>query len=180
LKSISMLLTAIISVIFLNGCVATALEGANIAKDEAKRSKNMAAAEAGDAAAQYAVGKSYCCSPKNQTHGIYDNNKATEYLCKAARQNYAPAAYMLGNIYSGDTVSGLRLLRRVANAVAGDKLDNKAIAYYWYTQAASQNDKDAVKKIAGLDKQNISAFSSPAKTPCTLTEVYGADESKAK
>lgn len=173
-------LTLLLAIVSMTGCVATALEGANVAKDERTRSKNMEAAMAGDAAAQYAVGKSYCCSPNNQVHGIYDNNKATEYLCKSARQNYAAAQYMLGDIYSGKTVHGLRLLRRVANAVAGEAIDNKNIAYYWYTQAANQGDKDAKKKISGLDKLDISAFTSLVTTPCTLVEVYGESESQPK
>ncbi len=170
----------IIMVVLISGCVSTAMEGANIAKDETVRSNNMAAANAGDAEAQYKVGKSYCCSPKNSTHAVYDNNKATEYLCLAARQNYAPAAYKLGNIYSGDTVSGLRLLRRAANAVSGDHLTNKTIAYYWYQQAALNNSEDAKKKLSKLDKQDTSGLTSPATAPCTLKEVYGEAESQAR
>lgn len=168
------------TVISLVGCVSTAMEGANMAKDKTVRSNNMDAANAGDAEAQFKVGSSYCCSPKNTTHGVYDNNKATEYLCMAARQGYAPAANKIGDIYSGDTVSGLRILRRVANAAAADKLDNKIIAYYWYQQAALGKDEDATKTLKKLDKQDTSAFTSQATTPCTLKEVYGDQESQSK
>jgi TPR repeat protein len=98
----------------------------------------------------------------------------------AARQGRAPAGNKIGDIYSGDTVSGLQLLRPVANAVGGEKLDNKIIAYYWYQQSASEKNEDAIKTLKKLDKQNTSVFKSPATTPCTLKEVYGDQESQSK
>ena len=47
---------------------------------------------------------------------FYDNRLATEWLCRSAQQGYAPAQYRLGQVYSGDMVDGVRILRRVVNA----------------------------------------------------------------
>lgn len=166
-------LGAIFIALLLSGCVGVALEGVGVAKDEYNRHDNMEAADAGDAEAQYKVGKSYCCQLQDKTTAIYDNDKATEYLCMSARQDYAPAALEMGNIYSGDVVSGLRLLRRAANLVRSHQFDDEQIAYYWYQQAAANGNADAQKALKKLDEQDISEFSDPATTPCTLEEVFG-------
>jgi hypothetical protein len=54
MKEFKVLMLACAFMLF-SGCVSTAMEGANIAKDESIRSKNISAANAGDVEAQYKV-----------------------------------------------------------------------------------------------------------------------------
>ncbi len=158
----------------LTGCAGAVVESARMANDAAARDNYLAAALAGDAEAQYQVGKSYCCAPSNDADSFYNNRKATEFLCQAARQNHPAAAFEIAKIHSGDTVDGVRLLRRTANLVRGDGLNNRAVAYYWYKQAASHNHSEAVDLLDSLEIQDISHLTSPIKAPCTLDEVHGA------
>ena len=133
----------------------------------------MKAALAGNPEAQYKVGKSYCCAPRNDVDSFYNNRKATEFLCQAARQNHAQAAYELGKIYSGDTIDGLRLLRRAATVVRGDNVTNKSIAYYWFKQAEINGHTEATKELEALGDQDITKFNNPTSAPCTLDEILG-------
>ena len=121
----------------LAGCVGAVTEGANIAKDKVGVSNNIAAAQAGNAEAQYKVGKALCCS-LNEGEGFYDTPKSVGWLCRAAAQRHGPAALKLGEIYSGDTISGARVLRRVAAGVAGSTT-NMTVAYAWLRRADSLN-----------------------------------------
>lgn len=161
----------------LPGCVGVAMEGAHITNATTTRDKYMPAALEGDPEAQFKVGKSYCCAPKNDVDAFYNNRKATEFLCKAARQQHARAAFELGKIYTDDTIDGIRLLRRAATAVRGDDLENKQIAYYWYNQAKLHGYKDAAEAMATMGEQDISQYTDPATTPCTLIEVFGEEKS---
>ena len=157
----------------LTGCVGVAIEGVRMAAAASARSQNMDAALAGDAEAQYRVGMSYCCMPRNDAASFFDNRKATDFLCRAARQKHAAAAYELGKIHAGDTVTGLRLIRRAATWVAGDGVDDKVVAYYWFNRAADWGRTDARHAADQLGAQDISRFTSPATTPCTIDEVQG-------
>lgn len=116
-----------------------------------------------------------CCAPRNDVDGFYNNRKSIEFLCRAARQDHAQAAYELGKIYSGDIIDGLRLLRRAATAIRGDDLSNKTIAYYWFNQARLNGSSKAIKEMKELGTQDISNFVHPATAPCTLAEVVGND-----
>ena len=120
---------------FLTGCAGVVVESSRITYDTTTRNNYVQAAKAGDPEAQYLVGKSYCCTPRNNVDAFYNNSKATEFLCLAARQHHAKAAYELGKIYSGDTINGIRLLRRVVTAIRGDTITNNQVAYYWFKQA---------------------------------------------
>ena len=159
--------------IFLTGCVGTVMEGAHITNDTTTRDKYMTAALAGDTDAQYRVGKSYCCAPKNDVDAFYNNRKATEFLCKAARKHHAKAAFELGKIYSDDTIDGVRLIRRAVTAVRGDNLESRTVAYYWFDQANLYGHPDALDAMNDLGIQDISTFTDPETTPCTLSEVFG-------
>lgn len=167
----------VLVLIFLSGCVGVAMEGAHITNATATRDKYMPAALEGNSEAQYKVGKSYCCAPKNDVDAFYNNHKATEFLCKAARQYHARAAFELGKIYSDDTIDGVRLLRRAVTAVRGDNLEKRPIAYYWFNQARLHGYEGAKEAMESLGDQDISQFSDPLTTPCTLTEVFGEDNS---
>jgi TPR repeat protein len=141
--------------------------------DQLVRDKYMDAALSGDAEAQYRVGLAYCCAPRNNVDAFYNNRKATEFLCLAARQSHPDAAFELGNFHSGDRVDGVRWIRRTANLIRGDGLENRPVAYYWYSQAKSHGNTDAAQRMQELGVQDITRFSTPITTPCTVDEVYG-------
>ncbi|GHD40392.1 hypothetical protein GCM10017083_03620 [Thalassobaculum fulvum] len=115
------------------GCAGVVAEGANIGRDKLIVSNNIEAARSGDAEAQYRVGDALCCSI-DEGQGFYDTPEAVAWLCRAAGQGHGPAAYKLGEIYAGDVVSGVRVLRRVAQKVAGNSTD-RAVAYGWFRRA---------------------------------------------
>ncbi|UTW03724.1 sel1 repeat family protein [Amphritea atlantica] len=160
----------------LFGCAGAVVESARMTNDAVTRDNYLSAALEGDAEAQYLVGKSFCCAPSNDAESFYNNRKATDFLCRAARQKYPAAAFEVAKIHSGDTVEGVRLLRRTANFVRGDNLDNKVIAYYWYSQAAQHGYAEAADLLNQLEKQDTSQFSSPMTAPCTIDEVYGVKQ----
>ncbi len=162
---------SILSILCLSGCVGVVTESTRISYDAAVRNSHMEAALAGDRESQFNVGKSYCCAPRNDAEGFYNNRKATEFLCLAARQNHAEAAYEIGKFYSGDVVNGIRLIRRALNTVRGEDFRNKIVAYYWFNQAKVHGYSEAAEVIENIETQDISRFTDPQSTPCTLSEV---------
>lgn len=162
----------------LGGCVSAAMEGANIAKDKAVYEKHIDAARAGDAKAEYTVGDSLCCS-LGQAKGFYDTRQAVDWLCRSAAQGYAPASRKLGEIYSGDVVHGVRLLRRAAEGVS-DRPEDHVVSYAWFWTASQQGSKessaDAAKqwdKLSNADRTEVhSLLSSGKPLPCRWDEVF--------
>jgi TPR repeat protein len=165
----------------LSGCLAPLIEGAREGYDASKRSSLEAKAAAGDAQAQYDLGKTYCCETGPQIErsiSVYDNQKATEWLCKSALQNYGPAQYKLALIYSGDEISGLRVLLR-ATALFGDKASALPVAWIWASKAADNGtDKAAAlrdsigQKLTTAERASATAALSKWKTvPCVWNDV---------
>jgi TPR repeat protein len=162
------------------GCAGAALEGANIAKDKAEAEANMSAAEAGNAEAQYKVGKSLCCSIDEGGPSFYNTEQAVAWLCKSAAQNYSPAALKLGDIYSGNTVSGMRVMRRAAEKVIQPRT-NPPVAYAWLQRAQALGNADAAEPAAKVwqamtpaQQAEASALgSSKAALPCEWAQVMG-------
>lgn len=136
---------AALMLLSLSGCAGVALEGANIAKDKAEAEANMKDATAGVAEAQYKVGKSLCCSLDEGGPSFYNTEQAVMWLCRAAAQDHGPAAQKLGEIYSGDLVSGARVMRRVAEKVA-DPRTNLAVSYAWFSRARALGVADAANQ----------------------------------
>lgn len=159
----------------MSGCAGVAIESARMTAAASTRNQHMAAALAGDAEAQYRVGKSYCCAPRQDADAFYDTRKATDFLCLAARQQHAAAAYEIGKIHSGDTVQGLRLIRRAATLVVGDAQEEQVVAFYWLDRAAAWGHADARRAADGMGLKAAPPFSDPATTPCTIDEVYGPE-----
>jgi len=126
------------------GCAAAVGEAVHGAKAKSQYDDNIDAANKGDKVAQFKVGEALCCEVDGQT-GAYDTRRSVEFLCRSATQGYAPAMYKLGRIYSGDTVSGVRVLKRVAVAAAAPT--NPPIAYAWFANAQAYGDKDAVDAV---------------------------------
>jgi|MEHZ01.5.fsa_nt_MEHZ011567443.1_1 hypothetical protein len=162
----------------VSGCVGVVSESANIAKDRAVASSNMEGAKKGDRVAQYKVGKSYCCSLDDDKELFYSTEASVAWLCRSARQEYGPAALKLGEIYSGDTISGVRILRRLASKIAGTNTAN-AVAYAWFRKAQDYGESEAQEKSddlwKSLDKKTRaearSYINGEERLPCLLKEV---------
>ncbi|WP_366553509.1 hypothetical protein [Aquibaculum sediminis] len=170
-------LSALPLLILTSGCIGAATEGANIAKDKAVLASNIDDARAGDAEAQYKVGDALCCSV-NEGHGFYDTPESVAWLCKAATQDNAPAAHMLGEIYAGDVVSGVRVLRRVAQRLAGSST-NLPVSYAWLRRAAAGGETEAGEtadelwaKLSRSQRTEAESMAEGRQTlPCTWDEV---------
>lgn len=132
-----------IMLVALAGCAGAAIEGANIVRDKAIVANNIDAARAGNAVAQYKVGEALCCS-LNEGAGFYNTPQSVDWLCQAAAQGHPGSAFKLGQIYSGETVDGVRLIRRVGAAIAGASTDIP-VAYSWFRHAETGGIKDATK-----------------------------------
>ena len=105
--------------LLLTGCGAVAVETATIGWDKMKVRANIDAARAGDPEAQYAVGEALCCSGDTATGTLYSTEDAMKWLCAAAAQGNTNAMLKLGQIFEGDQVDGLRLMRRAMNGGDG-------------------------------------------------------------
>lgn len=135
----------------LSGCVGVVTESANIVKDRAVAFSNIEDAKKGDRVAQYKVGKAYCCSLDDDKKVFYSTEASIAWLCRSAKQEYGPAALKLGEIYSGDTISGVRILRRLASKISGANTSN-AIAYAWFRKAQDYGIAEAQEKSDDLWK----------------------------
>lgn len=146
MKFVGIVLTAAM----LSGCAAVAVQGASRAKDNAEIIGNEDAAAAGDVAAQMKMGDAHCCTIAGAA-GVLNNQKATEWYCKAARQGDRRAKYELGRIYSGDLVRGMNAPAKLGALVTTQR-ENKPLALMWFNLAAEAGDDDAARKAARLSE----------------------------
>jgi hypothetical protein len=166
------------ALIILSGCVGAISETANIAKDKIVISNNIEKAQAGDREAQFKVGNSLCCSIADSNKGFYDTKKSIEWLCRSAESEYGPAAFKIAKIYSGDTVSGVRVIRRITSKIAG-KRSVPAVSYSWFLYAEKYGEKDARKHAdsmwASLDEKEREEareyVTGQKKLPCLWADV---------
>lgn len=132
-----------IAALALPGCVAAGIGGTTYAVKASQRGDLEPKANAGDAEAQYKLGKSHCCMGPG-----FSTQTATEWLCKAAAQDYAPAQYELGRIYAGDLsrtpAPGQKVLR--AALAKSDPITS----YVWFQRAANQGDEKAEDRAARI------------------------------
>jgi TPR repeat protein len=171
---------ALLLLLLLPGCAGVALEGANIAKDKAVAEANMTDANAGNAEAQYKVGAALCCSIDEGGPSFYNTEQAVVWLCRSAAQNYAPAAQKLGEIYAGDLVSGLRVMRRVAEKVVTQRT-NLPVSYAWLQKANALGSADAAEvstkvfqRMTPAERATAAAMTGGSKpVPCEWNEVMG-------
>ena len=162
----------------LAGCAGAAMEGANMAKDEAVYQNNIEAARAGDRKAEFRVGSALCCSLGDR-EGFYNTREAVEWLCRSSEQGYAPASRKLGQVYSGHVVEGVRLLRRVAERVSG-RQEDLAVSYAWLRVAGSQGAAEAEEDASELWAELSEADRAKARgllagnqpPPCRWNEVF--------
>lgn len=116
-----------------SGCVSAVSEGARGAAAKVTIDQNMAAARQGNREAQFKVGEALCCGV-SERGGFYDTKQSVAWLCASAAQGYGPAMFKLGRIYAGDTVDGVRVIRRAANAVVGVS-QSLPVSYAWFANA---------------------------------------------
>ncbi|MFN4353861.1 hypothetical protein [Parvibaculum sp.] len=135
----------------LSGCAAAAIQGATRASDNARILANEDAAARGDVGAQMKMGDSHCCTIAGSA-GVFNNQKATEWYCKAAKQGEPRAFYELGRIYSGDLVRGMNAPAKAA-AMLTTQRENKPLALMWFNLAVDKNYPDAIDEIGNLRKE---------------------------
>lgn len=173
------IMIVVLAVLPLSGCVGLALQGARMAKDTGERSANHDKAQAGDPKAQYEMGMSWCCQIGGVVGApIYDNEKATDWLCKAARQDYGPAQLALARIYSGRVRKGGLKQMVVSSIAPGPK--KLATALMWANLANSHEIRGATDLQAEIEKTATPAERAGAKrlgfnwraAPCTWRQVF--------
>lgn len=134
--------------LLLSGCAAGVVQGAVAVKDMGERRMYQAAAEAGDPQAEFNLGDFGCCTvtkrADNRRHAIHSNEKATEWLCRAALQNYGPAQMELARIYAGRTFR-YNIMKQAADRVLGAPKD-PAVALMW-TEIAETNKVDGAARL---------------------------------
>jgi TPR repeat protein len=136
----------LVSAVLLEGCYAPVIEGAQQGYDYIRRDPLQAATAAGDAVAQYELGDTYCChggGPMDKV-SIYDNDKATYWYCRAARQGYGPAQIRLARVYSGHPIHGLHIALRASALTATPKTD-LSVALMWASVAVNHGADDATE-----------------------------------
>ena len=145
MNSVKLIFTAflLLSLISITGCVAVVANGGTLVAKGLPRAELEKKAENGDVQAQYELGLANCCM------GVgFSTQVATEWLCKAARQNHPDAMYELGRIYLGDVsrtpAPGQKLLR-LATA-----RQSHSHAYMWLSLAEQNGQEKAEKKLAKL------------------------------
>ena len=124
---------------------------------------------------------SLCCSLDEGGPSFYNTEQAVVWLCRSAAQNYAPAARRLGEIYSGDLVAGVRVMRRVAEKVV-DPRTNLPVSYAWLQRAQTLGISEAggqaakvFERMTPAERATAATLTSGAKPlACEWGEVIGA------
>lgn len=157
----------------LTGCAAAAIGGGTYAVKATQRDDLQPSADAGDAEAQYRLGKSWCCMGPG-----FDTQKATEWLCKAATQGHESAFYELGRIYDGEVsrtpAPGQKLIRF---ATAKRSLAH-AVAFYGLAAKMGNSDAESrkealAKKLDTVQQSQAASISSDFSSTCTYEDVFG-------
>ncbi len=99
----------------------------------------LSRAEAGDADAQYQLGRAYARNAGEDSRP----ERAIYWLCRAAVQGHVAAQYELGGWYERSGAGGARGSRY---------LSDFGSAYFWYTAAASQGEDKAFAARARVIK----------------------------
>ena len=155
--SLAFLTLATATTFLLNGCYTPIIEGAQQGYDAVERKAiKTADVSPNDPVAQYKLGNTYCCKgggPLNDL-SIYDNNKATYWYCKSARQGYGPAQLQLARLYSGHAIRGIHVVLR-ASALIGDAETDFSSALMWANLAADNKGEGDADDAAELRKEIV-------------------------
>ncbi|MEM1276752.1 MAG: hypothetical protein AAGH74_09505 [Pseudomonadota bacterium] len=173
---------ALVCIAHLSGCASVAVEAAHLAIDEVTFNRKIDAAWSGDPAAQYAVGKALCCSGDTAEGTVYNTAEALFWLCRAADRGNVDAMEKLAQIFEGDQVDGLRMIRRAISALSGTP-QNRAAAYYWYVQAdsagraaAGETAADLHAKMSLAEQEKAARYFDDAPRPCSWADLAGPSE----
>ena len=158
------------ALLLINSCYTPAIEGAQQGYDAAKRKAiKTADASPNDPVAQYKLGNTYCCKgggPLNDL-SIYDNNKATYWYCKSARQGYGPAQLQLARLYSGHAIRGIHVVLR-ASALVGDAETDFSSALMWASLAADNKGEGDADDAAELRKEIVGKATDEERARATI------------
>ena len=127
----------------LAGCVAAGIHGTTYAVKATDRPGLLQDAEAGDPEAQTKLGLSYCCRGPG-----FSTQTATEWLCKAAAQDFAVAQYELGRIYSGATSRTPAPGQKLTHIALVKK--NEPLSLMWFERASANGFENAAERAADL------------------------------
>jgi TPR repeat protein len=174
---------------FPSTVVSPAMETASEYSDSYGRGSLLAKAEAGDAAAQYKLADLFCCragGPLDRI-SVYDNEKATDWYCRAAVQGYAPAQIRLAQIYSGHPLHGFHTIQYLS-AFLADPPTELTTALLWANVAAEHGDDFAVEwrdhiKALATPEQRAQAAAQLAdwrSAPCRWLDVFPAANAAGK
>ncbi|MEL7446507.1 MAG: hypothetical protein AAGK02_11970 [Pseudomonadota bacterium] len=164
---------AALGVAVLPGCVAAGIGGTTYAVKASQRGDLQGPARAGDAQAQYELGLSHCCMGPG-----FSTRTATEWLCQAAKQGYAPAQYELGRIYAGEVsrtpAPGQKVIR------AATAKSDSVSSYVWFQLAADGGEDRAVSRasdaLSSLTEYEVMAAESSLANwrdmPCEYDDVF--------
>lgn len=133
------LLAPLLYIFLLSGCMSPISAGRAM-YTEKLRKEWYPKAENGNADYQYLLGDSYCCGPAiSYTH---DNEKAVNWLCKAAKQEHPDALHDMGKIYR----SNKDIIESPGMAVS-DLPEDNAVAYAWFYKAVQCGNPEADKYL---------------------------------
>ncbi|HED12323.1 MAG TPA: sel1 repeat family protein [Gammaproteobacteria bacterium] len=128
-RSTSLLLTALLASL-LGSCVGPLAQTPEPLQKI--RQQWQAAADDGNAQAQYYLGQSYCCGNSSG----YSTRTALHWYCRAALQGYANAQFEMANILAGKQ--------------RDQSYSNAKSALMWYTAAAAQGNERALAERSNI------------------------------
>lgn len=128
----------------LQGCAGVAISSGTYAVKASGREALLEAAEAGDAQAQYELGKSWCCMGPG-----FDTETATRWLCRAAVQGHGAALYELGRIYDGDVSRTPAPGQKLVRLLSAESSPAHALAFH--RMAADGGHATAASRLAELE-----------------------------
>lgn len=141
-------LTIVLPCLAIGACAAPVIEAASVTRDRVVFQDNIAAAQAGNAEAQFRVGNALCCAVISG-QPFYDTEQAKEWLCRSAAQGYAPAMLRIARIHNGELTDGVRVMRRAINA-ASQAAESPVLAWTWFSFAADAGATDAASRASDL------------------------------
>ena len=143
-RHISKLLLFLVLVVACTGCETVRKTDSDSAP--AARETRLQQAEAGDPQAQYDIGRNHCC--QNGASPTPQNLETSlRWLCRAGRQNFAPAQLLIGRIIAGDFGAVPRV-----NASPLTPESRRTVAAMWFSRAAKDGDDRAGIRAADLRK----------------------------
>jgi hypothetical protein len=171
--------------LLLDGCYTPVIEGAQQGYDASRRESLKTEAASDDPVDEYNLGNNYCCQGGGPMDDmtVYDNNKATQWYCKAARQGYGPAQLQLARLYSGHAIRGLHVVLR-ASALVDTPETDFSVALMWASLAANnKGDGDVddatelrnkiTQKATSKERARAATLMKSWKTAsCQWTEVF--------